>query len=968
MSRSPTSIEIAAARVAAAVAHGENPAPIDFTDLDPAADFGQLNPGAIRKAQSQGIDPFSEVGTTGLRQFGGYVLEEWLAQLAGRKAAWVWREMLDNDPIVGSIMFAIKMLARTIDWPVQEGNDAQAAEFVETALHDMEFSWSDTINEILSFLPYGWALEEVVHKRRQGPQPDPPWNVTEDGSYTQEDNSYRASSDFTDGKIGWRKFSVRAQETLLRWGFDGYSGIRYMEQIDWHGGDHKVPLTKGLLFRTQKDRNNPEGRSILRNAFTSYWALKNLKQIEAIGVERDLAGVPVMTPPEGVNLFSAGNAALLGKVQKMVTGLRRDEYEGIVLPSAGWDLKLLSAAGSRQFDTDKVVRRYRQDIALSMLADFVLIGQDSVGSYAMVDVKSDLFGTALDGIFDLICEQMNQYAIPRLLKLNGMDTSDPPQLAHGSARKMDLERVGAFLQAISLAGAPIPWSMELLRALFTDAGLPPNFKDYEAAEGLPGQQPDPKDDLLAQPAAQARAAAAAPKPASASAQPASATAQTKPKPKKSAKSGKSKVKKANPKKPAAAGRSGMVSLDLTPGTIPGVEDPHITIVFLGRDVDDDTLDAVHKRAAKVAARMTPPSGTVGGLGTFPPSESSDGKTPAFAIPVVDGIDKLRSAFEPFNASEHTDYRPHVTLAYVDDGDPMPPPVDETPVAFTHLSVHRGDEIRRFPFRGVSKAERTRVPEGTTINVQPALSVRARVLSDQLDQEIQAALGELAEHAATAYQTVVVKAGSGYLARLVARVMRSLNLQAWIQDRLLPILRNHAGRVAADTQRTLQAEVGLEMGVAEDAMQNISDSAGQHLGMRDIEPQVRASIMEAIRQGLAAGDSPTKTAQRIRDRVPAGRFVHAGSRYRAQLISREETANAMRAAMLASYRSNPHITHLELRDGIYGPPRSDAQCMARDGEVVPISDPPAPYHPLCTLSFSPVVSGVVPDAPPVLATA
>lgn len=822
MTRSPTSIELAAARVAAAVAHGENPAPIDFTDIDPAADFGQLNPGAIRKAQSQGIDPFSEVGTTGLRQFGGYVLEEWLAQLAGRKAAWVWREMLDNDPIVGSIMFAIKMLARTIDWPVQEGNDAQAAELVETALHDMEFSWSDTINEILSFLPYGWALEEVVYKRRQGPQPDPPWNVTEDGSYTQEDNSYRASSDFTDGKIGWRKFSVRAQETLLRWGFDGYSGIRYMEQIDWHGGDHKVPLTKGLLFRTQKDRNNPEGRSILRNAFTSYWALKNLKQIEAIGVERDLAGVPVMTPPDGVNLFSAGNAALLGKVQKMVTGLRRDEYEGIVLPSAGWDLKLLSAAGSRQFDTDKVVRRYRQDIALSMLADFVLIGQDSVGSYAMVDVKSDLFGTALDGIFDLICEQMNQYAIPRLLKLNGMDTSDPPTLAHGSARKMDLERVGAFLQAISLAGAPIPWSMELLRALFTDAGLPPNFKDYEAAEGLPGQQPDPKDDLLAQPAAQARAAAAAPKPAAGGTPAAQAApATTKAKKPKGAKA-KPKAKKANPKKPASA--------------------------------------------------------------------------------------------------------------------------------------------------GVSKAERTRVPEGTTINVQPALSVRARVLSDQLDQEIQAALGELAEHAATAYQTVVVKAGSGYLARLVARVMRSLNLQAWIQDRLLPILRNHAGRVAADTQRTLQAQIGLKMHVAEDAMQNISDSAGEHLGMRDIEPQVRASIMEAIRQGLAAGDSPSKTAQRIRDRVPVGRFLHAGSRYRAQLISREETANAMRAAMLASYRSNPHITHLELRDGIYGPPRSDAQCMGRDGEVVPISEPPPPYHIGCTLSFSPVVSGVVPDAPPVLATA
>ena len=228
--------------------------------------------------------------------------------------------------------------------------------------------------------------------------------------------------------------------------------------------------------------------------------------------------------------------------------------------------------------------------------------------------------------------------------------------------------------------------------------------------------------------------------------------------------------------------------------------------------------------------------------------------------------------------------------------------------------------------------------------------------------------ELAEHAATAYQTIAVKASGGYLQRLVARIMRTLNLQAWVHDRLMPILRNHAGRVAADTQRTLQTEIGLEMRVADDEMQSISDRAGQHLGMRDIEPQVRASILEAIRQGLARGDAPSRTAQRIRDRVPAGRFIHAGSRYRAQLISREETAQAMRRSTLAAYRSNPHITHVELRDGIYGPPRSDAECMARDGEVVPIADAPLPLHPLCTFPISPVVSGAVPDAPPVLATA
>ena len=50
---------------------------------------------------------FDELGVTGLRQYGGFVVEEWLRQLSGPRAAWAWREMADNDSTVGAIMFEI---------------------------------------------------------------------------------------------------------------------------------------------------------------------------------------------------------------------------------------------------------------------------------------------------------------------------------------------------------------------------------------------------------------------------------------------------------------------------------------------------------------------------------------------------------------------------------------------------------------------------------------------------------------------------------------------------------------------------------------------------------------------------------------------------------------------------------------------------------------------------------------------
>jgi 2'-5' RNA ligase len=72
--------------------------------------------------------------------------------------------------------------------------------------------------------------------------------------------------------------------------------------------------------------------------------------------------------------------------------------------------------------------------------------------------------------------------------------------------------------------------------------------------------------------------------------------------------------------------------------------------------------------------------------------------PAWAGVVLPGAERVREALEDLSASEHKQWQPHITLAYVDPGDPLPAPVPQTPVTFTHLSVHRGDdEVERFPF-------------------------------------------------------------------------------------------------------------------------------------------------------------------------------------------------------------------------------------------------------------------------------
>jgi hypothetical protein len=409
------------------------------------------------------------VGTPGLRQFSGYVNDEWLPQLQGPRGRQVYREMMDTDPVIGGFMFATEMLIRRVPWRVEASGDmAEALEdqvFIEQALHDMDTSFEDTLSEIMSFLGFGWEVSEVNLKRRMGPLTDDPL----------------AHSRFDDGKIGWRNWSGRAQETLLHWNFDDEGNATDMVQLA--PPDYRIrtiPLSKCLHFRTTVRKSNPEGRSILRNSYDSYYRKKYIQNSEGIGVERDLAGLPIAkVPPELLATNpTAANAAMRDNILRIVTSIRRDEQEGLLWPweldakgNPKYVLELLTTGGARQFDTDKIVARYDQRIAMPMLADFLLLGHEAVGSKALSGDKTEMFATAISAWLDMIAETINR-VIPKLLALNGRDITQPPVLVHGDINATDLDLLSNYVLRLSQAGMPLFPDAELEDYLRRQADLP----------------------------------------------------------------------------------------------------------------------------------------------------------------------------------------------------------------------------------------------------------------------------------------------------------------------------------------------------------------------------------------------------------------------------------------------------------------------------------------------------------------
>lgn len=391
----------------------------------------------------------NEIGRVGQRRYGGIFYEEFLSELRGRKGAEVFTEMSNNDETIGAILFAIEMLVRQASWNVEPGGstakDREAAEFVKSCMDDMQQTWIDTISEILSFLTYGWSFHEIVYKRRMG---------------RTKDN--RTSSKYDDGLIGWMKLPIRSQETLYQWEYDDQDNLIGMTQMpppDF--GLITIPMNKAMLFRTRSRKDNPEGRSILRTAYRSWYFKRRIQEIEGIGIERDLAGLPVITTPEGMDIWDKDDEdmnAIRAGLEAMVKNIRRDSTEGLVLPF-GYTFELTSTGGSRQFDTNSIIARYDTKISQTVLADFIQLGHESVGSFALSSDKTNLFSMAICAFLDIICQTFNSQGIPALIDINGdhfAGVTDYPRLTHGDIEDVDLATMATYIKDMTSIGVIIP--------------------------------------------------------------------------------------------------------------------------------------------------------------------------------------------------------------------------------------------------------------------------------------------------------------------------------------------------------------------------------------------------------------------------------------------------------------------------------------------------------------------------------
>lgn len=424
-----------------------------------------------------------EIGQVGTFDLDGYIRDDIVPELSGEQGRRVYQKMR-ADSTVSAIIFAIEMMLRRVKWKCipADAEDEKALEyaaFFDSVRKDMYQTWEHFISNCLSMLVYGWSYFEIVAKRRLGENGEVP-------------------SKFDDGLWGVNKLALREQNSLDKWQLNDIGEVIGMIQQIYYGpnaGTHTIPIKKALHFRAGYWKDSPEGISPLRGAYTPWLLLQGINRAEAYGIERELNGLPVIKIPADVLKASKEGdpdaAAAVRTYTQIVRDVRLNKQAGVILPSDKYEnadgtltahdqyeFSLLSSNGTRAINVQAAAERHQVSIARCVLADFLMLGTSSrSGSQALGQSRFQFFADAADGWNEGIAEVLNEYLIPRLAKMNGMETALLPRYSAESVSSVDVQVLIDCIEKYCRAGGMLLPDPKIDAEIRDKLGLPlPDIK------------------------------------------------------------------------------------------------------------------------------------------------------------------------------------------------------------------------------------------------------------------------------------------------------------------------------------------------------------------------------------------------------------------------------------------------------------------------------------------------------------
>ena len=431
-----------------------------------------------------------EAAYLGLNIFNGVTNDELKKELNFPYSIKTYKQMTYHSTINAALTLFDNLVSKA-DWVYKPPLDAteeelNQAKIINQMMLDLEDqTWSEFISDALSCNVYGFSVHEKVYRRR----------------------TKSNGSKYDDGIIGWRKLPIRNQESIEKFIFsaDGnkITGVKQnlsaiSDAYNQYSGrtvkEIVLPRSKVMLFRAGKHKGDPFGKSLLRDAYLAWRFLTVIEEIEANGVAKDLAGLPVLKLPAQYLAADASpqQQAIRAYYENVMRNMQMNQQSAMILPQTFdpdtkqpmFSLELLSLNGGKAMDTSKIKEYYKNLILTSLFADILTMGQSSSGSYSLAEAKNTLSGNAAEAMLRRLCDVINEELIRQTYDLNGWDTSRMGKLDFDNTQSESLDVFSKSCQRLMSVSA-----VELDRAVLN------KIRESIGVDALPQDLP-PQKELL----------------------------------------------------------------------------------------------------------------------------------------------------------------------------------------------------------------------------------------------------------------------------------------------------------------------------------------------------------------------------------------------------------------------------------------------------------------------------------------
>lgn len=368
---------------------------------------------------------------------------EFMSELEPPEGLKKFDRMRMNDPVVGGLLLQLESVISRLRWTIEGPNST----FVKDQLLNISASLSTLFMEMASAFTFGFYVGEEI------------WTVE-------------------NGEIRLVDIEPRYQSSIE--GID--DGIVY-QSCD--SGNYEIPLSKCIHFVPITHNRSPFGRSIIRHLYKPYYYKVAIEASEASGIDRDLAGLPKMTAPEGFDFTAADSSSAnynsivkdtLDWAVQLVGEVRKDEQQGVVLPH-GWEFELIRGSESR-IDTSAIIGRYNNEMALGVLEGFLVLGAFASTNNANVELHVSNFLASCDGFAGFMANTLNKL-VGKICRYN--NKKNQPIIRFVPMRTHDLENLAAFLSRLVKNNIVTP-TASIEEFILAIADLPYSTKEDEKKE------------------------------------------------------------------------------------------------------------------------------------------------------------------------------------------------------------------------------------------------------------------------------------------------------------------------------------------------------------------------------------------------------------------------------------------------------------------------------------------------------